>query len=441
MSEQLIFEGVFDKKLEVEFTKDDMSSDSGLLLFKPIMSKLKISERITKIINDPRNPLLITHEQQDLIEQRLALMVCGYNDLNDNDFLRNDPAFKLFSKGATSPLALASTPTMFRLDDRATVAECKQLLKLQVSLYLERNRERFEKEYKEKGSVSIQLHLDPTDVETYGTQQLSLFSGYYHSTCFLPLVITDGDNGDLVCGILRPGNKHACWCLTTILTRLFKMIETSYKNVSYDIKADSGFQSGQFLDFLSRQKNLTYEIALITNKNLLKMVANYYQCAEIVFEEEKVLKTYQEFGYKADSWSGFRRIVSKTEINRHGCNIRFVVTNKNTSPMETIEDYHSRCNIENRIKELKNYAGGSRLSANDFSSNFFRFNLACFVVISFQEFKKKLAGKEFENSYISTIRERFIKIAGIIKISTRRILLQLSSNHPSNQYWPQLLTA
>jgi|GEM_PF-5854459 len=75
---QLIFEGVFDKKLEVEFTKDDMSSNSGLLLFRPIMSKLKISERITKIINDPGNPLLITHEQQDLIEQRLTLMVCGF---------------------------------------------------------------------------------------------------------------------------------------------------------------------------------------------------------------------------------------------------------------------------------------------------------------------------------------------------------------------------
>ncbi|OFZ37665.1 MAG: hypothetical protein A2385_01900 [Bdellovibrionales bacterium RIFOXYB1_FULL_39_21] len=116
------------------------------------------------------------------------------------------------------------------------------------------------------------------------------------------------------------------------------------------------------------------------------------------------------------------------------------MTNKATSPRETIEDYHSRCNIENRIKELKNFAGGSRLSANDFSSNFFRFNLACFVVCCFQEFNKKLAGEKFENSYISTIRERFIKVAGIIKTSTRRILLQLSSSHPSNQYWQKLLT-
>ncbi len=441
MSEQIVFEGIFDKKIEVEFTKDDMSSDSGLLMFKPIISKLKISERISNIINDPRNQLLVTHEQKDLVEQRLALMLCGYNDLNDNDFLRNDPVFKLFSKGATSSLALASTPTMFRFDDRATVTECKRLLELQVHLFLERNKERFEKEYRENGSVSIHFHLDPTDIETYGTQQLALFSGYYKETCFLPLVITDGNNGDLICGILRPGNKHACWCLSSILTRLFKMIEQQYKNVSYDMKADSGFQSSEFLEFLDRQKNMTYEIALISNKNLNKMVKDYYQDAEIVFEEEKILKTYQEFGYKAGTWSRFRRIVSKTEINRHGCDVRFVVTNKKTSPLETIEDYHSRCNIENRIKELKSYAGGSRLSANEFSSNFFRFNLSCFVVICFQEFKKKLIGEKFENCYISTIRDRFIKIAGIIKTSTRRILLQLSMNHPMNRYWPQLLTS
>ncbi len=253
------------------------------------------------------------------------------------------------------------------------------------------------------------------------------------------MVITDGDNGDLVCGILRPGNKHACWCLESLLTRIFKRIEEKYKNVRYEIKADSGFQTESFFYFLENKKNLTFEIALATNSSLQKMVANYYNGAEITFEDN-VLKTYQEFGYKAGSWSHFRKVVAKTEINKHGSDVRFVLTNKKTSALETIESYHGRCNIENRIKELKSYAGGDRLSATEFDSNFFRFNLACFVVICFQELKKKLPNDKLGASYISTIREKLIKVAGIVKVSTRRILLQLSSNHPSNKYWPVLLS-
>ena len=117
------------------------------------------------------------------------------------------------------------------------------------------------------------------------------------------------------------------------------------------------------------------------------------------------------------------------------------MTNEQMTPLETFESYYQRCNVENRIKELKSYSGGDRLSAHDFSSNFFRFNLACFVLITFQEFKKKLPAGTHETSYVSTIREKFIKIAGIIKISTRRILIQLSANHPSNKFWVPLFSA
>ncbi|MEI8346706.1 MAG: hypothetical protein WCG27_04515 [Pseudomonadota bacterium] len=40
------------------------------------------------------------------------------------------------------------------------------------------------------------------------------------------------------------------------------------------------------------------------------MVEDYYRDAEITFEDG-FLKIDKEFGYKADSWSGFRRVVAK----------------------------------------------------------------------------------------------------------------------------------
>ena len=51
-------------------------------------------------------------------------------------------------------------------------------------------------------------------------------------------------------------------------------------------------------------------MVLATNKSLQKMVEDYYRDAEITFEDG-FLKIDKEFGYKADSWSGFRRVVAK----------------------------------------------------------------------------------------------------------------------------------
>lgn len=189
MTENLLFKDIFEKNLEIEFTKNDMSSDTGLLLFRPILSKLNLATKMSRILHDPRNPLYIQHSQGELIEQRLAMMICGYNDHNDNDSLRNDPAFKLFSKGSISQAELASTPTMFRFDDRVTLRECKKLVELQVQTYIERNKKRFDKEFKKNGFISVDFHADPTDVQTYGGQQLALYNTHYSGTCFLPMVL------------------------------------------------------------------------------------------------------------------------------------------------------------------------------------------------------------------------------------------------------------
>ncbi len=440
MTSQLIMEDVFDKKIEIEFTEKNTSSDSGLVLFKPIISKLGIVDDITKLLHDPRNPLLITHHYSELVEQKLSMMIAGYNDLNDSDFLRKDHIFKLLCKGTKSPVDLASTSTLFRLEDHVSLSEDKKLVELQVRLYLKRNRKRFKKEMKKKGFITISLDLDPTDIEVFGQQEFSFYNGYYKEKCYLPMVISDGTNDDLICGYLRPGTKHACWCLESVLHRMFNIIEEEYPGAHYHLRADSGFQRDSFFNFLERKDNLIYEIALSKNKSLLKMLEDGYNGADITFDEEKnILKLFKEFGYKADSWTIFRRICCKVEINRHGNDHRFIVTNGKMEPKETVDDYNQRANVENRIKELKSQSGGDRLSAEDFSSNFFRFNIACYTLIIFQEFKKKLSGTKFEKNYVSIIREKFIKVAGIIKVSTRRVLIKLSKHYPYQKYWPALV--
>ena len=439
MTVQLEMEDVFRKKVAIKFNEENTSSDSGILLAAPVVNKLGIIDKMSSILHDPRNPLFTTHTQRELLAQRVYPMIAGYNDLNDSYYLRHDLAFKTVCKDGGN-LDLASTSTLSRLDNEATWSEIIKLTELQVELYLERNKKRFDKQLRKNGFVYISLDLDPTDVETHGSQQLSFFNGYYKETCYLPMVIADGVNSDLICGILRPGTKHATYCLTSILHRIFSIIEKKYPTIKYHLKADSGFQSNDLFSFLEAKTNLTYEIALSTNKSLKKLVANFYQDGHIVFEDEKILKIYNEFGYKAGSWDKFRRVVYKVEINRHGCDIRYVVTNiEAKTPQKVMLSYFMRAEMENRIKELKSQAGGDTLSSTTFVANCFRFCLACFSFIIIQEMKKKLKGTPFENAYVSTIREKLIKAAGIIEVTTRRIVFKLSKYNPFKDYWGKLL--
>lgn len=435
---QLIMKDIFSKKLAIEFTEENVTSDSGLVLFKPTIDNLNIVKRIEKILHDPRNPKAIDHSTNEMISQRLYQLIAGYNDLNDADSLRNDILFKELCKKKNEELA--SSPTLCRLENRVTFAEDIQLTQLQVELYLQRNHKRFKKQLKKKGYISIKLDLDPTNITTYGQQQLALFNGYYKETCYLPLIIADGDNSDLVCGILRPGTKHATYLLVPILKRIFAMIEEKYCKVHYHIRADSGFQSDAFFSFLESKDNLVYEIALATNNNLSKATQNYYYDSAIYFEEtEKTLKIYNEFGYRAKSWSKYRRVVYKLEINQHGNNVRYIVTNRTNTPKVIINSYHQRSEIENRIKEIKSQTGADRLSSENFRTNYFRLCLSCFAFIVFQEFKKKLTSTGLLNSYVQTIREKIIKVAGTIISSTRRFVLKLPKHYPYQYLWTQLI--
>jgi len=45
-------------------------------------------------MKDPRHPNLMTHQQKDLLKQRIYGLALGYEDLNDHDTLRKDLAWQ-----------------------------------------------------------------------------------------------------------------------------------------------------------------------------------------------------------------------------------------------------------------------------------------------------------------------------------------------------------
>lgn len=55
----------------------------------------------------------------------------------------------------------------------------------------------------------VVLDIDPTDDPTHGQQQVAFFHAHFDQSMSHLLLVFDGDSGQLITAILRPGNVHA----------------------------------------------------------------------------------------------------------------------------------------------------------------------------------------------------------------------------------------
>ncbi|MEW6261926.1 MAG: transposase [Thermodesulfobacteriota bacterium] len=72
-----------------------LSSDIGFLLLREIDERFGIVEEIADDLLDSRSAAHTKHSIVQMIRQRVYKMAAGYEDCNDADFLRIDPALRL----------------------------------------------------------------------------------------------------------------------------------------------------------------------------------------------------------------------------------------------------------------------------------------------------------------------------------------------------------
>jgi hypothetical protein len=106
------------KELCARFDGGRLSSDGGVLLFPGIERRLGISDLLASCVTDERDPASTTHSYADMIRARMFAIACGYEDCDDLDVLRFDPAFKLAcGRLAETGDDLMSQPTLSRLEN------------------------------------------------------------------------------------------------------------------------------------------------------------------------------------------------------------------------------------------------------------------------------------------------------------------------------------
>jgi hypothetical protein len=423
ITKQLTFSFIKRQKVTVDFKGGEITSDAGLLLVRQADNALQLIKGVARSITDRRDNRYTAHDLETLIRQRTYQIVAGYEDCNDANVVRKDPALKTACGRKLTDEDLGSQPTLSRLENSIANKDLYKIGEHFIDLYIRRNRRRKPKR--------IILDLDGTDDPTYGDQQLTFFHGYYDQYMYHPLVIYDADTGELITAALRAGNRHASYGAVSILKRIIPKVKKAFPKAEIIIRGDAGFAVPDMYEYCEEEK-LKYVIGLIRNDVLERMIKALLEEAHTQYiktgQKQRIFKGGR---YKAGSWEKERRVIMKAEWLTQGPNSRFVVTNLSHEPKELYEFYTERggtCEV--RIDEFKNGLKADRLSCHRFVANQFRLFLhmaAYWLVLRLREALRKT---EFASMQIQQLRLRLLKIGGQVIQTARRVWFRLASGYP-----------
>jgi Transposase DDE domain group 1 len=419
---QLVFSFYRHRPIHADFSGGQISSDAGLLPLRAFDHRHGLTRDLVERLSDPREEERIRHSALALLRQRIYQIIAGYEDANDADRLRHDPAFQIL---ADQPLgeALGSQPTLSRWENAPAAREIvllqEALLDWFVRVCGEQVRRRGE----------ILLDVDSTDDPTYGHQQLSFFNGAYNQHMYHPLLIFERHTGCLLAARLRRGTAASHARIVPLLLRLVPRLEKEFPGVRIQLRADAGFALPllyEFCEFFGIQ----YAIGMPTNPVFQRRSARLQQqVARRYRRSRQSQRSFSSFLHRAQRWFHQRRVCYRAEHTETGTNLRFLVTNQKGRSRSIFHFYNDRGECENRIEEFKNGFDADRLSCHRFRANAFRLLLHSFAYNLVNLFRLHLP-MSLRSAQIETLRTRLFKLGARFRQTARCIRVHLASGWP-----------
>ncbi len=431
------------REITVEFNGGRISSDGGALLLRETDRRIRLLERFSQCFLDGRNPALIEHRIEEMLAQRVYGLALGYEDLNDHEQLRHDPLLGvLVGKAEPGQEALAGKSTLNRLElGDGTPDRYKKITfwreaidDLLVDVFLEAH---------SVAPEQIVLDIDATDFALHGEQEGRFYHGYYDHYCYLPLYVFAGAH--VLCARLRPSNIDPSAGSRKEMERIVKQIRRVWPGVQIVLRGDSGFCREELMAWCE-DNAVDYVFGLARNVRLEARVAEALQQARQQWEQtQQPSRLFTEFAHETASgtWSRQRRVVAKAEHLDGKSNPRFLVTSlpaEKWAARSLYEDlYCARGDMENRIKE-QFVLFADRVSATSMRANQLRLYLSVMAYSLICGLRRLgLQTTHLAHAQAATIRLRLLKIGAQIRVTVRKIWVQMSSSFPLQILFSQVL--
>jgi len=443
----VMFEGLFRKSVQVEFSEPDLSSSGGLLLLKQLDESLGLTRALAECLTDSRQAGKVEFDLLTLIQQRVFGICCGYEDANDVARYRDDGMMKLAcDRDPTDSSSVSSQSTLSRFENQVTAPELYRMSEMLFDLVASRHRKRLGRRLER-----VIIDLDATVNYTHGQQQLTMFNKFYDGHCYLPLMgflsFNDEPEQYACATVLRSGSPGSSGDIPTLM-RLIARTRCHFPSAEIVVRLDNGFASPELFDLLD-QYGVKYLVGFAKNSVLSDYSSDALSKARAAFRRSgDTIPFYgSTWGYKAKSWGkSRRRTLYKAEVVSHEGreprdNVRYVVTNMKGRARDLYRLYVGRGDCENRIKEAKLGLRSDRMSCPRFLANQFRALLSTAALVLFQELRIRARRTPAATWQVERIRLFLIQIGARVSASVRRIRIRLPRSHPWSDLWLRLAAA
>ncbi len=428
------FPAVQGKKVTAAFDGGRMSSDGGVMLLSLAERRLGVAERLARCIPDRRDRSRIAHTIADMIRARVFAICCGYEDADDLDDLRSDPAFKLAcGRLPDTGRDLCSQPTLSRLENAPALRDVIRLTYALVDQWMASYA---------TAPPSVTLDIDDTCDVVHGHQQLSLFNAHYDERCFLPIHVYDTEKSRPVAVILRPGKTPSGVEVRAHLRRLVRRIRARWPATRILFRGDGHYARPEAMTWCE-DNGVDYVFGLPGTKPLSKKVDETADAVrtERAIADKDVVRGFAETRHRAGSWHKERRAVARIEATRLGLDIRFIVTNLDHGSPEWLYEtlYCARGQAENLIKLHKAQLASDRTSCRSALANQVRLVLhtaAYWLMLTVRDAIPK--ARDLAKAEFATLRLKLLKIAARVVEMASRVRLAFAAACPEAELFASL---
>jgi len=410
----------FNRSIMVDFRGARITSDVGFLLLREMDERFGVIDPMDYYLDDPRSPVHTRHSLVQMVRQRVYQIAAGYEDCNDADHLRIDPALRLAI--GKDRKAGASQSMLSRLENDV-LSNGNGLKALDHAL-----RRSTDALLRKKDRRRLIIDVDSTEDPAHGSQENVAYNGHFGTNCFHPLfAFTSG--GACLGAKLRPGNVHSADGALAFLHPIVERYRPWFK--LFWFRGDAAFSSPDIYEYCE-EKRITYFIRLPANGNLWRHVAPHLGRPVGRPPKRGAQVKVLDFHYQAKSWNKPRRVVCKIEWpeGRLFPEISFIVTNSRLYKTRVVKVYNGRGDVENRIKEGKNTLRWDKTSCHRFGANHARLKMGALAYNLLHMLRQfYVMGEEVRRS-IEWLIKRLIKVGARVSYHARRWHVHVASAFP-----------
>lgn len=377
----------------------------------------KESIRFKSLIKDTiryQKPANSTHTVSSIIDFMIDAIILGYSSFSHMEDLRKDPAYRKM-KVSELPSEKVCRDLLKSLP-KESISEIRLLNKKLLALQAQNQEQR-----------EVMLDFDDTVCTVFGNQE-GASRGYnprYHGRAsFKEKVGIISQTHELLDLTLEEGTHHSNFNFIEFLESCIDTLPSSW--YLKRIRADRGFFDQKNFEYLE-ENGYEYVVKAKMQKGVQKIIS-YVNDHPEAYTWVQINKTFSvtEITVPLPAWGKARRFIlirkslPKTEdgqimFDEFTYEYQAIVTNIDyMTSVEIFHDYNQRCNIENKIDELKQGFAFDKNSQINHKCNEIFLLIKMIAYNLHNWFKRSFLPEDLRHHEITTVRRIFYKVSGNI---------------------------